>query len=237
MMEKSYSYVAENIKRIKDDMYESAIKAGRKPEDITLLAASKTVDSDKINFALNNGINCIGENRVQELISKYDELEKDKCDIHFIGKLQTNKIKYIADKVSLIHSVDSVSQVKELSKRLAKTDNKMKVLIEVNIGDEASKSGVRKDELFSFAEEICEFSNIELAGLMCIPPICEKNAQICKFFSQMYNYYVDIRAKKLDNSNIHILSMGMSDDFKEAIECGSNLIRVGSAIFGHRQYN
>lgn len=236
MTEKSYNYVADNIKKIKEDIYNSAIKSGRNEKDITFLAATKTVDSDKINFAINNGINCIGENKVQELISKYDDIEKDKCDVHFIGKLQTNKIKYITDKVSLIHSIDSISQIKELSKRLEKTNSKMSVLIEVNIGNEQSKSGVKCEEVISFAEQISQFKPIELAGLMCIPPICGKTTEISEYFSKMYNYYVDIRSKKLDNSNIHILSMGMSDDYKEAIECGSNLIRVGSAIFGHRIY-
>ena len=232
MMEKSYDYIKDNFERIKEKVSNAAVKSGRNYEDITILGATKTVDADKINFAIDSGLKCIGENRVQELLGKYDSLNLSQTDCHFIGALQSNKIKYILDKVSLIHSIDNLRQVKEIN-RLA-NNKRVDILIEVNIGNEETKNGIKRGKILEFVEQISEYPNISLKGLMCIPPICESKKENFSYFSQMYKYYIDISAKKLDNNNMSILSMGMSDDFEEAILAGSSLVRVGSALFGKR---
>ncbi|MFI3205980.1 MAG: YggS family pyridoxal phosphate-dependent enzyme [Clostridia bacterium] len=236
MMEKSYDYIKENFKRLEENVQNAAIRSGRDPKEIKILAATKTVSPDKINFAIENGLNLIGENRVQELCDKYENINLKNCDCHFIGSLQTNKIKYLVDKVSLIHSIDNMRQIKELSRLLELKKKNMDVLIEVNIGDENSKSGVKKENLYEFIDQAREFSNIKIKGLMCIPPICESKTKKIGYFSQISQYYVDIMQKKLDNIYINVLSVGMSDDYEEAIECGSTMIRVGSALFGNRIY-
>ncbi len=236
MMEKSYSFIEDNLKFVNEEISKAAQKSGRTEKDITLLAATKTVDAKAVNFAISKGLNCIGENRVQELLSKYDDLDLEKCDCQFIGRLQTNKIKYLMDKVSQIQSIDSVSQIKELSRLCVKFNKSMKVLVEVNIGREQNKGGVLPEALYEFVDEISKYEGIMVNGLMAIPPICGQKVKLSEYFVNMYKNFVDIRSKKIDNSSISVLSMGMSGDYSLAIECGANLVRVGSLLFGERQY-
>ena len=225
----------ENYKYIRERLENAAIRSGRKPDDITLLAATKTVDVEVINHAIGRGITHIGENRVQELLSKVDAL----VPVHrqLIGHLQTNKVKDVIDKVELIQSVDSLKLAREIEKQAEKKDIHMDVLLEVNIGNETAKSGFDCEELLDAVYEISQFKRVHVCGLMAIPPICEKAEQNRKYFSKMHEMFLDIRAKKIDNSNMDILSMGMSDDFDVAVSEGATLVRVGTALFGKRNYN
>lgn len=236
MMEKSFRNLEENYKIINEKIEKSALNSGFSPKDITFLAATKTVDPVYINHAISLGLKAVGENRVQELISKYDSINLENCDCQFIGKLQTNKIKFLADKVSQIQSVDSMSQVREISKQMAKIDKTMNVLIEVNIAAEQSKGGIMPENLWEFIDQASEFKGVKINGLMSIPPICEEKYGNNKYFLKMHQYFIDIKAKKRDNISMSILSMGMSDDFEEAIACGANMVRIGSALFGNRIY-
>ena len=225
----------ENYSRIKEEISAAAQKSGRKPQDITLLAATKTVDVEIINHAIKNGIDYIGENRVQELTAKNDfYLPVHK---HFIGHLQTNKVKYIIDKVELIESVDSLRLAKEISKEAVKHGKVMDILLEINIGNEESKSGFRAEEVIDSAKEISKLVGVRIQGIMAIPPICEDEQILRGYFKKMSKLFVDIGNEKIDNSSMKILSMGMSDDFAVAIEEGANLVRIGTALFGRRNYN
>lgn len=225
----------ENYRRILDDINDAAVKSGRSAADITLLAATKTVDIEVINHAIESGITHIGENKVQELISKYDFYAP--VHKHFIGHLQTNKVKDVVGRVELVQSVDSVRLARELQKQSLKTDTHTDILLEVNIGAEDSKSGFTPEELGEAVYEIAEFDRIHIKGLMAIPPVCEFEDQNRKYFEQMYKLFVDFRDKKIDNSSMSILSMGMSDDYAAAISEGANLVRIGTALFGRRNYN
>ncbi len=224
----------QNLYLIRENINLSAKKSGRQPEDIILLAATKTVDAETINFAISEGIDYIGENKVQEFLSKYESINP--CCRHFIGHLQTNKVKDIIDKVEMIHSVDSLKLACEISKQAKKKDITVDILLEVNIANEESKWGFLPDKLLDAAMEITALPNIFLRGLMAIPPICEKSEENRKYFKEMYKLFIDIRDKKIDNSSIDILSMGMSDDYSVAIEEGANLVRLGTALFGKRIY-
>lgn len=224
----------ENYKKITERIALAADKAGKQIDEITLLAATKTVPVEMINHAIDSGIKHIGENRVQEMMDKYDDFHKDECDIQFIGQLQSNKVKYIVGKVSQIQSVDSIKLAKEIS-RISKRENvTTKILVEVNIGKEESKGGVMPEALFEFIDEARSLENISINGLMAIPPICEDESELRRYFLAMREYYVDIMGKKLDNISMNVLSMGMSDDFDIAIECGANMVRIGSSLFGRR---
>ncbi len=235
-MEKlSIDIFAENYKIITQKIAQAAEQSGRKYEDITLLAATKTVDIDVINYAIDSGINVIGENRVQEFLSKYEEYSP--VEKHFIGHLQTNKIKDIIDKVSLIHSVDSYRLANEISKQAAKHGISIDVLLEINIGEEKSKSGFSFDEAIEAVQKISQLDGIRVKGLMAIPPVCENAEQNRPYFSKMKKLFVDIASKKIDNSSMDILSMGMSDDYEVAIQEGANMVRLGTALFGRRNYN
>ncbi len=240
MTEKSYpelfSQVEENYKVICDNIAKAAIKSGRTKDDITFLAATKTVDTEVINHAISLGLDHIGENRVQELLDKYERYDLTNCDLQFIGRLQTNKVKYIIDKVSQIQSCDKISQLAEISKQAKKHDKIMDVLIEVNVGREENKGGVDPDALYEFIDEARTFEGIHVNGLMAIPPICDDDKQLMKYFSEMNQFFVDIKAKNMDNVNMLCLSMGMSSDYALAIECGATMVRVGSSLFGNRIY-
>lgn len=237
MMEKLLSDVEYNYKYINERICEAAEKVGKKREDITFLAATKTVDADVINHAISLGLDHIGENKVQELLSKYDAYNLENCSLQFIGHLQTNKVKQIVGKVDLIQSVDSVKLAKEISKHSVLNNVNTDILIEVNIGDEESKSGVEVEKVEDLIYEIKDFDNISVKGLMCIPPICENTQKILKYFSKMHNKFIDISGKKIDNISMDILSMGMSSDYYEAILSGANMVRVGSSLFGPRDYS
>ena len=221
-----------NYEAVTQKLDNALLKVGKTRQDVILLAATKTVDVDTINYAINKGIAYIGENKVQELLSKYDGV----IDVHhhFIGHLQTNKVKDVVGKVELIHSVDSLKLAKEISKQSQKIGKTMDILLEINIGDEDSKWGFTPDNLENSIKEIAALANIRICGLMAIPPICENAEDNRKHFKKMYQLFVDMRDKNIDNSYMNILSMGMSDDFNIAIEEGANLVRVGTALFGKR---
>ncbi|MEG1449134.1 MAG: YggS family pyridoxal phosphate-dependent enzyme [Oscillospiraceae bacterium] len=229
--------VKQNVRDIIDIAKKSALDSSRNPDDIKIMAVTKTVDPELVNVAIDCGIKLLGENRVQELLSKYDFYKKDNVEIHFIGSLQTNKVKYIIDKVSMIHSVNSLKLANEINKQAKKHNIIMDILIEVNIGGEDSKSGISPTEIYSLLEDISHLSNVKVKGLMAIPPICEKDEQIKHYFDNMYQLFIDIKAKKLDNIDMNVLSMGMSHDYNIAITSGSTLVRVGSKMFGSRIYN
>lgn len=236
MMEKSLiSAFDDNYNQISQKIACAAEKSGRGYEDITLLAATKMVDIDIINHAIESGVKVIGENRVQEFLSKYENYSP--VERHFIGHLQTNKVKDIIDKVSLIHSVDSYRLAEEISRQAVKRNITMNILLEINIGDEESKSGFCYDEAVDAVEKIAKLDGVRVKGLMAIPPICETPEQNRHYFAKMKKLFIDIRLKKIDNSSMDILSMGMSDDYEVAIEEGATMVRLGTALFGRRNYN
>lgn len=228
--------VEENLKRISERVAAAALRAGRRPEDVTLLAATKTVPAEVVNHAISKGLRFIGENRVQELLGKYDALDKAGTQIHLIGHLQTNKVRQVIDKVSCIESVDSYRLAAEISKQAEHAGRRMSVLVEVNIGREAQKGGVLPEALRPFLEEISGLSGIQVNGLMAIPPNCGENKALRNYFFQMNQYFIDIAGEKIDNVCMNCLSMGMSSDFEEAVAEGATLVRVGSALFGERFY-
>ena len=219
------------LKRLKD----AAEKSGRDISEITLLAATKTVDADTINYAIEKGITHIGENRVQELISKHGLLKP--AHSHFIGHLQTNKVKDIIDKVEMIESVDSIRLANEISKQAQKRGIIMDVLLEINIGGEESKSGFTPEDAEKAVGEVAKLDGIRVKGLMSIPPATDLPEESRKYFREMYKLFIDIRGKNIDNSSMSVLSMGMSNDFDIAVEEGANLVRVGTSLFGRRIYN
>ncbi|MBQ2693966.1 MAG: YggS family pyridoxal phosphate-dependent enzyme [Clostridia bacterium] len=231
-----FAAIEENLKYIREDIASAALASGRKPEEVSLMAVTKTVESRFINHAIKNGISLIGENKVQEFLLKEPELDLNNCKAHLIGHLQSNKVKKIVGRVETIQSVDTVSIAKEIGKRSVEAGVLTKILLEVNVGNEESKFGFMPSEVFEKACEIAEIDGVLIDGLMCVAPICEKDAEIRAVFSNMRRLFIDIGAKKIDNINMNTLSMGMSGDYKQAILEGANLVRVGSAIFGARIY-
>lgn len=232
--ETGFDEIKENYLSIMKRIERAKEKAGRSDE-VRLMAVTKTIPEDKINYAISLGIDLVGENKVQELLSKEYSMA---AELHLIGSLQTNKVKYIVEKVSCIESVDSLRLASEISKRSAKIGKTMDILIEINIGGEESKSGIAPKALDDFMEKALELPNIRLRGLMCVPPIgCGD-----EIFSEMQKIYIDKRDKKGDNIKEYnykwdTLSMGMTQDFETAILYGSNIVRIGSALFGYRNYN
>jgi pyridoxal phosphate enzyme (YggS family) len=229
--------IAENIARIRDEIRQAAIAAGRDPAEIQLCAATKMNDADAVRQAIAAGVDCCGENRVQELTAKLADNAYDGAPVHFIGHLQTNKVKQVVGKVDLIQSVDSLRLAKAIQTEAAKQGIVQHILLEVNIGAETSKSGFSPEEISEICEKMTQYPNIRVKGLMTIPPISHNSGENRKFFQEMYNLSVDITTKKYDNVFVHILSMGMSDDYLDAIRCGSTMVRIGTAIFGQRDYN
>ena len=225
-----------NYAEIKEKIAVAAEKSGRKAEDIILLAATKTVSAERINYAISQGIEYIGENRVQELLSKDDEVNPA-AHRHFIGHLQTNKVKDIVDRVEMIESVDSVHLAEKIGAECKKRGKVMDILLEINIGNEESKSGFTPEGIYDVIDEIMEIEGIKVCGIMAIPPYFTEKAVGREFFERLYHIFVDISAKKLDNNNRLYLSMGMSSDYDLAIECGANLVRIGTGLFGNRNYN
>ena len=240
MMEKSsadprFAQITENYKRIRENIAAAAEKSGRMPGDIRFMAVTKTVEPVYINHALSLGISLIGENKVQEYLGKREYLNLAHCEKHLIGHLQTNKVRQIVGEVDMIESVDSLRLAQEISRQSMKREITTPVL-EVNIGGEESKTGMAPAELEETACAIAQMPGIQVCGLMAIPPICEEESVLRGFFSDMRRFFVDMKAKKIDNINMDILSMGMSGDYVQAIEEGANLVRVGSALFGARVY-
>ena len=228
--------IKENLQTVKNNMLKAAERAGRNPEDITLIAVSKTKPVDMIREAYDLGIRDFGENKVQELVDKYDMLPGD-IRWHLIGHLQTNKVKYIVDKAYLIHSVDSVKLAKEISKEASKRSLTVNILIEVNVSGEESKFGVSPDKLLETTEEIAALPAINIKGLMTVAPYVVDSEQNREIFAQMMKFTVDIMQKNIDNVSMDFISMGMSGDYEVAIEEGATYIRVGTSIFGERNYN
>ena len=235
-MERSFTDIKYNYDFINEKIAEAAMKAGKTRDDITFLSATKTVEPEYINYAISLGLSYIGENKVQELLSKYDEYNLENCSLQFIGHLQSNKVKQIVGKVDLIQSIDSIKLAKEVSKCSLKNNITSDILVEVNIGKEENKSGVMPEMLEELVEEISTLPAVNVKGWMTIPPICEKNDEIRKYYEKMNRLFLDISSKKLDNVSMDILSMGMSSDYYEAILEGANMVRIGSALFGNRIY-
>ena len=228
--------IAENVARIRAEMEAAAYSCGRDPREIQLCAATKMNDADAVRQAIQAGVDCCGENRVQELTAKLADNAYTGAPVHFIGHLQTNKVKQVVGKVDLIQSVDSERLLRAIDREAARQGIRQNVLLEVNIGQEENKSGFQENEILALMEKIGEFPNICIKGLMAIPPISEKSGDNLKYFQKMFHLYVDIKAKKGDNVMVDCLSMGMSGDYLDAINCGSTMIRVGTAIFGARDY-
>ena len=236
MTARSFTDVEYNYQLINERIAEAAQKIGKAREDITFLAATKTVDAATINHAISLGLDHIGENRVQELLAKYEEYDLENCSLQFIGHLQSNKVRQIVGKVDLIQSVDSFKLANEISAQSLKRNVHTDLLVEVNIGREENKSGVFEENLEELLCQIAELDGISVQGLMTIPPICDNKQKISQYFNKMHRLFIDISQKKLDNINMHILSMGMSDDYYEAILEGATMVRIGSALFGARNY-
>lgn len=226
--------IGENYLSVKERVAAAAQKSGRTGEDIMLIAVSKTKPVSEIKQAVEAGAHILGENKVQEVMAKYDEIQG--VDWHLIGHLQTNKVKYIIDKVKMIHSVDSLKLAQEISKRAVKAGVVMDVLVEVNIGGEESKSGVAPEEAEKLCLDISALDGIKVSGLMCVAPAVENAEDARIYFRKMNKLFVDIKSKNYDNIDMVYLSMGMTHDFEVAIEEGANIVRVGTAIFGARNY-
>lgn len=228
--------ILENIKTIKENIQTACEKAGRNPDEVTLIAVSKTKPYTAITEALPSGILDYGENKVQELSEKYEILPKD-IRWHMIGHLQRNKVKYLVGKVTLIHSVDSLRLASQIETEFAKKDQIANILIEVNMANEESKFGVSANETLDLIKEISLLPHIRVQGLMTIAPYTDNPETNREYFAQMKKLSVDIREKNIDNVSMNVLSMGMSGDYQVAIEEGATMVRVGTSIFGERNYN
>jgi hypothetical protein len=228
--------IADNVKAVRAQMAEAALRAGRDPSEIALCAATKMNDAARVREAVAAGVDACGENRVQELLEKLPQGAYTGRPVHFIGHLQKNKAKQVVGAVDLIESVDSVELLTLLNRLAAERGIVQDILLEVNIGGEAAKSGVAPEQVDELAAQMADFSALRLRGLMAIPPVSEKTGGNLQYFEKMHQLFVDIRAKKYDNSVIECLSMGMSGDFADAIAAGSTMVRIGTAIFGARQY-
>ena len=232
---KSYEVIAENVAAVKENMRQAALAAGRNPEEITLVAATKVQTSETIRNAIKAGITVCGENRVQELVAHLEDNAYEGAKVHFIGHLQTNKVKFVVGKVDMIESIDSVRLMDAVEKQAAKVDVVQDILLEVNIGDEESKGGAAIDEVMALATHAMECPHLRLRGIMCSPPAASTDEENRGFFKETYQLFVDMKEKLGDNNpNIDCISMGMSGDYPLAIEGGSTMVRVGTALFGAR---
>lgn len=223
--------IAQNIQTIRENIARAALEAGRKPEDIQLIAVTKYVDASRIAQIQPCGVREVGENRVQELLEKYDFYKNSGFGIHFIGQLQTNKVKYVKGRVKLIHSLDRLSLAQELNRFLP--DTVQDVLIEVNIGSEPQKGGIAPDDLPAFVQAVSQLSGIRVKGLMCVPPPCGE-AEARRYFSRMRELAQGLGAQAFPNVFMDELSMGMSGDYMSAIKEGATMVRIGTALFGSR---
>lgn len=228
--------IKENTNEIIKRVDEAAKRSNRKLEDITIISVTKTVGIDKINKVVDSGITNLGENRVQELINKFDNLIDNNVKWHMIGHLQTNKVKYIIDKVKLIHSLDSIKLAKEIDKKSKDNNIISKVLIEMNVGEEESKFGINPKDIETFLNELEQFNNIKICGLMTVAPYCQNNEEIRWVFKKMKKIFDNISKHKYKNTEMKYLSMGMTNDFEIAIEEGANMVRIGTGFFGSRNY-
>lgn len=228
--------IAENVSRLREEIARAEARAGRPEGQVKLLAATKMNDAQRVREAIAAGVDLCGENRVQELQEKYAQGAYAGAPLHFIGHLQKNKAKYLVGVADVIQSVDSEELMAVLDRLAGRKGIRQDILIEINIGGEAAKSGVVPEAAEELTAKMSEYPNLQLRGFMTIPPISMGNGGNLRYFAKMYQLYVDIKAKKYDNTNMDCLSMGMSDDFADAIEAGTTMIRVGTRIFGSRQY-
>ena len=228
------SEISANLKMVREKICAAAKKTGRTGEEITLIAVTKTHPPEMINEAIDCGVTDIGENKVQEIVEKYDKVKPVRW--HLIGHLQTNKVKYIIDKVHMIHSVDSVRLMEEIDRQAKKHGVVMNILIQINISGEETKFGIRPDEIDEMLEAAERMSNVKVCGLMTILPKVDNTVSLRLHFINIRRIYIDISKKKYNNISMKYLSMGMSGDYEPAIEEGSNMVRVGRAIFGERNY-
>lgn len=228
--------LVENLREVEEKITAACKRANRNREEVILIAVSKTKPVNMLEEVYSEGIRDFGENKVQELTEKYEVMEKD-IKWHMIGHLQRNKVKYIVDKVTLIHSVDSVRLAQAIEQEAAKKNVIVDILIEVNVAEEESKFGLKVDEVIAMVEEISQYSHLRIKGLMTIAPYVEDPEENRSVFARLRKLSVDIDAKNIDNVSVEILSMGMTNDYEVAIEEGATMVRVGTGIFGERNYN
>ena len=228
--------IAENVKEVKSKIAAAALSCGRDPQEIMLCAATKMNDASRVREAVEAGIDICGENRVQELTEKNSQGAYEGCPLHFIGHLQKNKVKQVVGVVSLIHSADSFELLELINRRAENLGIVQDVLLEINIGAEEAKSGFSPDEIDEILAKMGAFDFVKVRGLMAIPPICHNKEENRPYFSKMKQLFIDIGAKKYDNVSMDFLSMGMSADYEVAISEGANIVRVGTGIFGARDY-
>ena len=226
----------ENLQEVEERIQEACRRAGRDRSEVTLVAVSKTKPVSMLKEAYDLGVRVFGENKVQEIREKYEALPKD-IEWHMIGHLQTNKVKYIADKVSLIHSVDSLRLAETIEKEAVKHNRIVDILLEVNVAEEESKFGIKTSEVLALAENVVQLPHIRLRGLMTIAPFVENPEKNRAIFANLHDLYVDIKEKNIDNGTVSILSMGMTNDYEVAVEEGATMVRVGTGIFGARDYS
>lgn len=227
----SFKDIDENIRIIRHDLEEAKVRSGRENEDIRIMAVTKTVPFERVNYAAGCGLTLLGENRVQEFLQKKDNYVKN-AEIHFIGHLQSNKIKYIIDSVKMIQSVDSTALAEEISRRAQRSGRVMDILCEVNIGGEESKSGFSPEEVPEALYTVSGMPGVRIRGLMTIPP----HGGSPVWLEKMQRLYEDMKSRNIPGTQMDTLSMGMSADYSEAVMYGSNLVRIGSALFGARNY-
>lgn len=228
--------ITENLKKVEENIVQACERVGRNPEEVTLIAVSKTKPNELIEEAIEYGMKNFGENKVQELVEKMDTI-CGKLNWHLIGHLQRNKVKYIVDRVCLIHSVDSLRLAEQINEEAKKKNVICNILIEVNIAKEESKFGVAREELKSLLDEIKNLTNVQVKGLMTIAPFVENPEDNREYFREMHKLFVDMSHENADNIKMEILSMGMTGDYQVAIEEGATMVRVGTGIFGERNYN
>ncbi len=226
----------ENLQEVEQRIADACRRAGRKREEVTLIAVSKTKPAEMLKEAYDLGVRVFGENKVQELTEKYDLLPDD-IRWHMIGHLQTNKVKYLIGKTELIHSADSLKLAKVIEKESEKKECITDILVEVNVAEEESKFGLKMEEVIPFIENAAQFPHINVRGLMTIAPFVENPEKNRTIFADLHKLYVDIKEKNIDNGTVNILSMGMTNDFEVAIEEGATMVRIGTGIFGARNYN
>ena len=227
--------VAENLAQVQKNIEESCRNVNRDPGEVTLIAVSKTKPVEMLREAYDAGARVFGENKVQEIVDKYDHMPSD-VKWHMIGHLQRNKVKYIVDKVAMIHSVDSFRLAETIEKEAAKKNVTVPILIEVNVAQEESKYGLKPEEVLPFIEEIADFSHIQIKGLMTIAPYVENAEENREIFRELKKLSVDIAAKNINNVTMSVLSMGMTGDYMVAVQEGATMVRVGTGIFGARNY-
>jgi len=226
--------IADNVKFVRDAIAEAAMKSGREPGDITLVAASKTKPADMVRQAIAAGVDAVGENRVQEMLEKNGQGAYSGAPLHFIGQLQSNKVNKVVGVCDLIESVGSAGLIETIGRRAVSLGIVQNILLEINIGGEPQKTGILPEHAESAMDAVSRTEGINVLGLMAIPPVLGNNERNCNFFDIMFKLFIDISGKKYDNSSMRFLSMGMSDSYKEAIRFGANMVRIGSAIFGNR---